>query len=97
MSELADSWHGMDDYPVVLGGGAHCGIRLGQYLHHAALTPYETMQIVPDAYMGIPHQRLLITVCQAMGLDTQALGVTGIRGWDGSTIDCTGSIPGLLA
>ena len=47
-------------------------------------------------YMGMPHQRMLISLCQAFGMDTAALGVTRVDGWDGTKIDCTGPLPEML-
>ena len=97
ITELADSWHGMDRYPVVVAGGANSGLQLGRYVHHARLTPFETVQPTPTRLMGVPHNRLLVTVAQAMGLDIQQVGRARIDGWDGSTIDCTGALPMVLA
>ena len=97
ITELADSWHGMDGFPAVVAGGANSGLRLGRYLHHANTTPFETVKPVPDAFMGLPHNRLLVTVAQAMGLSVDTVGVASIEGWDGSLIDCTGPLAELLA
>ncbi|HCH66543.1 MAG: hypothetical protein CL927_00575 [Deltaproteobacteria bacterium] len=97
ITELADSWHGMDRYPVVVAGGANSGLQLGRYVHHARLTPFETVQATPDRFMGVPHNRLLVTVARAMGLDLEQVGRAEIPGWDGSTIDCTGALPMVLA
>ena len=47
--------------------------------------------------MGVPHNRLLVTVARAMGLDIDQVGRAEIPGWDGSTIDCTGALPMVLA
>ena len=93
ITELADSWHGMDRYPMVVAGGANSGLQLGRYVHHARVTPLETPQFVASPYMGIPHNRMLVTVAQAMGLDTDMVGQRLVRGSDGSDIDCTGALP----
>lgn len=97
ISELADSWHGMDQFAAVVAGGAHSGLQLGRYIHYAATSPVETPKPDPSPYMGVPHNRLLVTVCRAMGLDLDQLGVDAVRGWDGSWVDCTGALPELLA
>jgi hypothetical protein len=97
ITELADSWHGMDHYPMVVAGGVNSGLNLGRYVHHARTTPYETQKHIPDPFMGIPHNRMLVTVCQAMGLDINAVGKTKLTGWDGSSIDFTGALPMVLA
>lgn len=96
LTELADSWHGMDRYPVVLAGGANSGLKLGRYIHHARTTPFETPKHIPDPFMGIPHNRLLVTVAQAMGLNITSVGKKSVTGWDGSTIDFTGNLPMVL-
>ena len=97
ISELADSWHGMDRYPMVVAGGANSGLQLGKYVHHARVTPFDTPQFISSPYMGIPHNRMLVTVCQAMGLDINMVGQRVIVGSDGSDIDCTGSLPMVIA
>jgi hypothetical protein len=96
ITELADSWHGMDQYPMVVAGGANSGLELGKYVNHARTTPFETPQYIDNPYMGIPHNRMLVTVCQAMGLDIQTVGQDSIPGWDGSEISCSGALPMVL-
>ena len=96
ITELADSWHGMDRYPMVVAGGANSGLQLGRYIHHARTTPFETPKHIADPYMGVPHNRMLVSICQAMGLDRSAVGKTEVIGWDGSIIDCTGALPMVL-
>jgi hypothetical protein len=97
LPELADSWHGMDRFPVVVGGGGATRLRTGRYLNYARTTPFETPG--PDGTrptMGVPHQKALIGICQAAGLDIDRLGVESVRGTNGSTIDCTGPLPEML-
>lgn len=96
ITELADSWHGMDAFPAVVAGGGHSGLQLGRYIHYANTTPFDTVKPEPDPFMGIPHNRLLVTVAQAMGVAIDAVGVDRIEGWDGSIIDCTGPLQELL-
>ena len=50
---------------------------------------------VEERVMGLPHQRFLLTLLHAFGVQGQ-LGVTSVRGSDGSTIDCTGLLEELL-
>ena len=96
ISELADSWHGMDQFAAVVAGGANSGLNLGRYIQYARTSPVETPKPEPDAFMGVPHNRLLVTVCRAMGLDIDQVGVDSVVGWDGSRVDCTGALPELL-
>ena len=93
ITELADSWHGMDRYPMLVAGGQNSGLHLGKYIHHARTTPFETPQYIPSPYMGVPHNRMLVTVCQAMGLDIDTVGQESIPGWDGTEISCSGALP----
>jgi len=92
ISELADSWHGMDQFAAVVAGGANSGLQLGRYIQYAKTSPVETPKPVAEAYMGVPHNRLLVSICRAMGLDVDQVGVDGVRGWDGSWVDCTGGL-----
>lgn len=95
MSELADSWHGFDRYPVVVGGGGGA-LRLGRWIHLPRDTPYEGLQYVPDPLMGRPHQTFLTSVAQAMGLDVDSMSIKSLRGSNGQSIDCSGTIPELM-
>jgi hypothetical protein len=96
--ELADSWHGMDRFPVVLAGGRNTGLRTGRYVNLARTSPveHETGSGEIDPLMGVPHQRALVSICQAVGVDVDSVGLTSIVGSDGSDIDCTGPLLELL-
>ncbi|MBX2802813.1 MAG: DUF1552 domain-containing protein [Myxococcales bacterium] len=96
MSELGDGAHGYDDCPVVVAGGRHSGVRLGRYLNFARTNPVQTGRDGDQRMMGMPHNRVLVTVCRAMGLDLDAVGMRSVQGWDGSTVSLTGAIPELL-
>lgn len=97
LSELADSWHGMDNYPVVMAGGRHTKLARGRYLSCPKRTPYETVKHIPNRYMGVPHQQMLVSLCHMFGMTDTSVGVRQVRGWDGSQIDCTGPLADLLA
>ena len=94
MSEMADSWHGFDTYPAVIAGGGG-RFRLGRHIHYARQTPYAGLSYEGESFMGVPHQKLLNSVAQGMGLTLQ-MPVTSLPGSDGSTIDCTGVLPELM-
>lgn len=96
LPELADSWHGIDFFSTVIGGGARSRLRRGRYVHYARTSPVKGLQADGSEFMGLPHQKMLISLCQAVGMDTTALGVTEVEGWDGSRIDCTGALPEIL-
>lgn len=97
LPELADSWHGMDRYATVVGGGRNTRLRRGRYLHAGRTSPVDGLQADGSRFMGAPHQKMLIGLCQAVGMSTEALGVTSVDGWDGTRIDCTGALPGMLS
>ena len=46
--------------------------------------------------MGVPHQKLLTGVAQSMGVSVDRMPVETIRGIDGVTIDCTGTLEGMM-
>lgn len=72
MTELGDSrLHECTDVPVVIAGGASGQLAGGRYLR----------------FQGQPHNRLLTSICRAMGLNNQGFG-------DAST--GTGLLEGLL-
>lgn len=96
LPELADSWHGMDNFATVVAGGRNSRLRQGRYIQYGKTTPVIGLQPDGNEFMGMPHQRMLISLCQSVGMNTQALGVTEVNGWDGSTIDCTGALPEML-
>jgi len=97
-SELADGWHGYENLHAVLVGGdwAWPGDR---YLS----SPYGEVPIELIApggqrvLSGLPHQHLLVSVAQAMGLDLNAVGLERLESRAGDRVDVTGPIPGLFA
>ena len=99
-SELANGWHGYQHYcPVILGGEWH--LNAGRYMRWPHQTPGRLL--VPEsvdpsgysAHSGLPHQHLLVSVAQAMGLDVDAVGLSHLQGQDGDYIDCSGPLPDL--
>jgi hypothetical protein len=99
-SELADGWHGYQHYDAVLiGGGWH--FRPGRYLYRPHETPVGLLMPASmdggglSAFGGLPHQHLLVSVAQAMGLDVERVGVTSTQGQRGDRIECTGPLADL--
>ena len=101
-SELGDGWHGYRHYcPVLIGGS--WAFKTGRYLYW----PHETaaeMRVPPQilaggktSVSGIPHQRLLVSVARAMGLEVDHVGLTYVRGQRGDFIDLNGPLDGLIA
>jgi hypothetical protein len=70
VKELGDSrLHDFKAVPFVIAGGGNGYWKTGRYLKFDAQ----------------PHQKLLVTLCQSMGLNTDHFGVS----------DITGNLPGL--
>lgn len=94
--ELADSWHGMDRFPIVLGGGRRTRLQTGRYVSYAPTSLLENAgPFGVRATMGVPHQRALVSICRAMGMGRDRVGEAAVRGTDGAPIDCTGALPEL--
>jgi hypothetical protein len=99
-SELADGWHGYQHYcPVIIGGSWH--FNTGRYLYWPHETPIEMLvpaAMSPGGYSsvsGMPHQHLLVSVAQAMGLDLDHMGIEHVQGQTGQWVDCKGPLPDL--
>lgn len=99
-SELARGRHqgarAYADLPVILAGGDT--FRMGRYLSYAEdrAPPLGAAPVGPDA-VGPSHNHLLVSLCQAMGLDdVTAFGVESLPQVDGGQLDCTGPLDGLV-
>ncbi|MEC8049901.1 MAG: DUF1552 domain-containing protein [Myxococcota bacterium] len=95
--EVADGAHGFDRWPAVLAGGGG-NLQMGRYLHYPRTTPYAGWQwdLGTSTSMGVPHQKLLTGVAQSMGVSVDRMPVETIRGINGVTIDCTGTLEGMM-
>ena len=47
--------------------------------------------------MGLPHQRVLVTLAQSMGVSIDALGETELMDAEGQLVDCTGALTEVLS
>lgn len=94
-SEMADGWHGYGRYCVVLaGGGWH--FDTGRYVHQAyGQSPVEVVTARGAERSGMPHQHLLVSVAQAMGLSVDHIGLAAAQARDGTRLDLTGPLAGL--
>ena len=94
-SELADGWHGYQHYcPVLIGGSWH--FQTGQYHYMPHETPIELRTINGmTQFSGMPHQHMLVSVAQAMGLNDNHMGIKHIQSQNGTTVDCSGPLPVL--
>lgn len=101
-SELANGWHGYREYcPMIIGGSWH--FKVGRYLHRPHETPIEMLvpkQVSATGWSktsGLPHQHLLVSTAQAMGLKNDHIGLTHTQGQRGDKVNLRGPIPGLTA
>ena len=46
-------------------------------------------------FSGRPHQHLLVSVAQAMGLDVDHIGLEAVQGQTGVRVECAGPLPEL--
>ena len=94
-SELADGWHGYQHYcPILIGGDWHFGA--GKYHFYPHQTPVNILTrtgYVPQS--GLPHQHLLVSLAQAMGVDTNEIGLNHLISQQGHVIDTHGPLIGL--
>jgi hypothetical protein len=96
-NELGDGWHGYHRYCTLMAGGSWY-FEPGRYLHWpTGGTPASMMTPEGSADSGIPHHHLLVSVARAMGVETDAVGLTEVRTPQGERIDLTGEIPELRA
>ncbi|MEN0064184.1 MAG: DUF1552 domain-containing protein [Myxococcota bacterium] len=91
-SELADGWHSLEKYCVTSFGGSWAW-PVGRYFHW----PWQTTPIRMEAYggqvnAGLPHQHLLVSIAQAMGLDVDQVGLGDIRNREGTFVDLKGPL-----
>jgi hypothetical protein len=94
-SELGDGWHGYEHWcPVLIGGDWH--FPTGRYVHEPHTTPVEILVASGyTAFSGLPHQHLLVSVAQAMGLDVDSVGIEATWSQNADRIDCSGPLGAL--
>lgn len=79
MSELADGGHGHNQWPVVILGGGAGKFKGGRYLRFPETVPHPvTKDWNPGGFVGQPHQPLLTSLCQAMGMPVDSTGMQSI-------------------
>lgn len=91
-SELGDGWHGYDRYCVLsLGGDWY--FDTGSLVHEPwdrhAVTLLTGLGEIHTA--GLPHQHWLVSLANAMGVQTDSVGLAEID-CDGTAIDCSGPL-----
>lgn len=79
VSELADGGHGHNQWPVVILGGGAQRFKGGRYLRFPETVPHPVTEgWNPGGFVGQPHQPLLTSLCQAMGMEVDSTGKQSI-------------------
>ncbi|MBT6433420.1 MAG: hypothetical protein HOK28_10035, partial [Deltaproteobacteria bacterium] len=77
--------------PVLIGGSWH--FQTGNYHYMPHETPIEIRTINGMTQVsGMPHQHMLVSVAQAMGLSDDHIGIKRIQSQNGTSVDCSGPL-----
>lgn len=94
-NELGTGDHQMSRIPLVIAGGTGA-LQSGRYVNFAPERDFQGPWGTYEA-TGPAHNRLLVVLAQAMGLEVDAIGETTFTDHNGASLDATGALPGLLA
>lgn len=97
-SEMGDGWHGYQHWCALTAGGGWAW-DTGRYLHFPQDTSPFRIAVPEGGFSdaaGLPHQHLLTSVAQAMGVETDHVGMKEITTKKGEKVDLTGGVPGLV-
>ena len=92
VTELATPTHLHYDTYTVLAGGGNGFFNTGRYVRYPQTM---TSPIGGEPLIGPAHNRLLVTLMQAMGQTDTSFGMTGATGSDGSALSFTGALTEL--
>jgi hypothetical protein len=94
LTELATPTHQHYDACTLLAGGCNGFFRTGRYVRY----PRTLSSPLPNQpLIGPPHNRLLVSLMQAMGQSDTSFGMTSAIASDGSVIDFTGPLTELAS
>lgn len=98
LNEMADGTHNQDVYPMVLFGGSNIPLRWGRYLRFDMNGPAPTGSSSYNASRpsGMPQNRVLATLAQAMGVNVDVVGDAEVSA-SGGSISCRGAIDAMFA
>ena len=86
--QLGNGWHGYQNYLLIFGGG--WSFRTGRYVYLPHETPVRMWSRVHRRGWvprpGRPHQHLLVSAAQAMGVDANVVGIASVRGKSGEHV-----------
>jgi hypothetical protein len=92
-NELSTGDHLFHTVPVVLAG-LGTALQTGRYHRYSEL--HSVVGRLGEQKVGRPHNRMLTTIGQALGLAADHTGHTEVERADGSLLDLTGVLPGVL-
>ena len=96
-SEMGDGWHGYDRHCcLTVGGSWH--FRPGRYLHYPDDTDVEIYSGRlggEQSTCGMPHQHLLISAANAMGVEVDSIGDSEVTNRAGNRVSLTGALAGM--
>ncbi len=96
--ELSSGRHSFLDWPVVVAGNTNGYFDTGRYVRWRPTTPTPNPNPGWDGVrqiIGKSHTHLLVSLCNAFGIDTNEFGQTSIDTEDGTIIDLTGPLDRL--
>ena len=94
VSELATGAHHHHDTGAVLAGAARGFFKTGRYVRY----PQNVVSPLPAMpRIGPGHNKLYVSLLQAMGHDVNSFGLEKVPGTDGSTISLSGALTELHA
>lgn len=79
------------ELPVVIAGNVDGYFDTGRYLS----LPRDVPQPIAPEPFGPPHNKLLVSLMHAMGVEQNSIGVESYRDSMGGTVDMTGPLPEL--
>jgi len=94
ISELATPTHLHYDTYTLLAGGCNGFFSPGRYIRYPRTN---VSPLANEPLIGPPHNRLLVSLMQAMGQPDVSFGMTQATGVDGSIIPCVGPLTELQA
>jgi hypothetical protein len=92
ITELATPTHQHNDAFTVLAGGCNGYFRTGRYVRYPRTL---TSPMPGHPLVGPAHNRLLVSLLEAMGQTDTSFGLTGATGADGASLDFTGALAEL--
>lgn len=92
-NELCTGEHSMNQWPIVLAGGTAFFTKPGRYIRWAQNNIIKATW--SDEPQGPPHNRLLVSIARAMGVDIDQVGEASVTLKGDGQLSCTGELDRL--